>query len=500
MLKDIKATSKHTFIYALSNVSVKLVGLLLIPIYTNPDYLSRAEYGMLAVLEATVQLIVGILTLAMTQSLIRWYWDSEYKNQQKSIFYTSFSFLLFAIIIFWAFSIPFSDLASQITFGSTKFTYVFKLVFLISGFRVLNNQILALARIQLKSSIYTVVTILKLLVILGFTLYFLLVLDRSVKGVWEAALIGEVLIFIVLIPYAYKNSEFRFNKKILGEMLNYGFPLMLASISGILLVVADRYMLNFISGLEQTGIYSLGLRIANTLKIVISTSLLFALQPLRMKKMNSPDAPRFYSKIFTYSSFIFVYAILALSLFSLEILKVISSSTDYWESANLVPILSFALLFGLMKDNVVIGLSITKKTKIIGGLIVITSIFNIILNAALIPLFGIYGAAGSTLFSQILFFLLIYYSSQKYYSVPYEKSKNLILVAVSIVFVLLSLVIADLDTYLRVSIKLLMIVIFPFVLNYFNFYDAIEKEVLLKIMQSWLKPKMIKENIQRLLK
>jgi len=47
MLKDVKSTIKNALVYGLGNVSVKLVGLVLIPVYTNPVYLSMDDYGVL---------------------------------------------------------------------------------------------------------------------------------------------------------------------------------------------------------------------------------------------------------------------------------------------------------------------------------------------------------------------------------------------------------------------------------------------------------------------
>ena len=63
MLDDIRKVSKHSIVYALGNISVKIVGLILIPLYTNPEYLSEAEYGILAILEISVLMIAEVLSL-----------------------------------------------------------------------------------------------------------------------------------------------------------------------------------------------------------------------------------------------------------------------------------------------------------------------------------------------------------------------------------------------------------------------------------------------------
>jgi O-antigen/teichoic acid export membrane protein len=40
MLSNIKLAFRNSLIYGLGNVSIKLAGLILIPLYTNPQYLS----------------------------------------------------------------------------------------------------------------------------------------------------------------------------------------------------------------------------------------------------------------------------------------------------------------------------------------------------------------------------------------------------------------------------------------------------------------------------
>src|SRR6056297_224965 len=98
MLQDIKNASKHSFVYSIGNISLKLLGLILIPYYTNEAYLSHEAFGALALLEATMQLASGLFGLALAHGLKRWFWDNKYINKQKEIFFTAFSSLLVIII------------------------------------------------------------------------------------------------------------------------------------------------------------------------------------------------------------------------------------------------------------------------------------------------------------------------------------------------------------------------------------------------------------------
>ncbi len=489
MLQDIKSTSKNSTIYALGNIATKAIGLILIPIYTDPEYLSKADYGVLAVLEATVHLLVGLLSMSMANSLKRWYWDKKYINNQKSIFFTTLVFLIITLIPVIFLLTQNADIFSRLIFSKTTYSYLLKLTICSAGLQIISQHVLTLAKIQSRSGLFTFVQVSNFTLKLGLILWGILLKDRGLEAIWEAYVIGDCFTLLLLLPYVFKNISIHFQKNILLQMLSYGFPLMLATVSTVIMSVTDRYMLNSMSGLENTGIYSLGFRIANTLKIVITTSIISALTPLRMKKMTEPGNKRFYSKSMTYSGFVFAITLLGLSLFSLELIKVITGAKAYWNANGVIPLISFALLFDLLKHNATIGLIITKRTSVMGLLIFLTSVINIGLNLVFIPVWDIYGAGLATLISHIFFFLAISVASQKMYFIPYEWKKIAVMILMLVFFVITGLIISGWNVWLRLSIKIMLFIGFPFILYAFNFYEEIEIKTLKKIWKSYKNPK-----------
>ena len=79
---------KHTVVYGIGNFASKLVGFILIPLYTDEVFFSTADYGMLSLLDVTSQVLVAAMGLAFYAGLVRWYWDKEYAERQKSLFFT----------------------------------------------------------------------------------------------------------------------------------------------------------------------------------------------------------------------------------------------------------------------------------------------------------------------------------------------------------------------------------------------------------------------------
>jgi len=212
--------------------------------------------------------------------------------------------------------------------------------------------------------------------------------------------------------------------------------------------------------------------------------------------MNQPDNKRFYSKIMTYFSFLVIFFVLGLSFFAREIIKVITSSMEYWDAATIIPVISFALFFGMLKDTSLIGLQITKRTKIIGIVIFFVAILNLGLNIILIPKFKIMGAAVATLLSQVIFFIVIFINAQKHYFIPYEILKVVLMVLVGLVLFCISLLTNNMILLPRLVIKTIILLSFPFILYPFKFYEPVELDRIKGAWDKWKNPLNWRDNIK----
>ncbi|MEF8811838.1 MAG: oligosaccharide flippase family protein, partial [Bacteroidales bacterium] len=360
MLSNIKIATKDTFIYSLGNVSTKIVGLILLPLYT--DVLTVEEYGVLGTVEITLQVLVTAFSLSLYQALNRWYWDNNYRDKQNSIFFTVLVSLVLGASLMFLFFLPFSRPFSLALLDSTQYAYLFKLLLVGAFLQIISRLFLSLMRLQRKPLMFSVTNVIKMLVTLGLTIYFVAGLKRGLEGIMEAQIIGFLVFILINLKYIIRNITPAFEQSILKEMLLFSYPLAISSVSGVLITVTDRYVVRYIGGLNDMGLYSLGFKVANVLKIFVINSVGAALLPLKFKMMDKPNNKRFYSKIMTYTSFGFVILLLFLSLFSKEVIKLLAQNPEYWSAYQIVPILCFAQLFELLRRIARFGLVVVKKT------------------------------------------------------------------------------------------------------------------------------------------
>jgi O-antigen/teichoic acid export membrane protein len=486
MIENIKSAAKGTIIYGLANVSIKLIGIVLIPIYTNYKYLSKEDFGVLGIMDITYQLVIIVFGFALYQSLARWYYDPQHKASQKSMHFTIVIVNAIICCISLVLVYKFSTGISGLLFNTGKYSHLIWIMFASASVNIISTVSMMLLRLQEKARKYAAISIIKLLITLSVTIFLVVYRGRNVLGVYEATLVGELAGLIMISGDIIKNSVPRFEFRKLVQMLGYSFPLMLAAVSSVLLNTIDRYSLNYLADLDAVGTYTLAFRISNTIKVVVISSIQLSIVPIFFKKLGDQDLKRFISKSMNYSALLVMICILFVSLFSLEIVKVFSANVAYWEAANIIPILAFSMIFIMMKENVIIGLQITKSSVTMGTLIALTALCNLGLNMLLIPRFLLYGAATATIISQSGMFLLFYYVAQRKYFIPYDMKKLLMLLLIGVLLFMLSLISNNWPILPRLIFKSGLILALPLLLIPIGFFEAIELQRIKEFCQKYI--------------
>ncbi len=472
MIKSLKNTLKHTAIYSFGNLSTKLIGLILLPLFTK--LLTPDEYGILAILEISSQFLIIIFSSNINISMMRWCAEEKDKIAEKAIVFTSVVSILVISVFLSVILIPFSSNFSILFFDSNKFKIYFTILFLTSSFGLFNLIPLNLIRLREKSVLYSVFTTIKFTTIMLLDIYFLVYEKMGVEGIILSQLIGQVLLSVMSIPFILKNIVFRFKFKILIEMLRYGLPLVFATISGLILSMGDKFIVKFISGDASVGLYTLGGRVAGIINVFIIQSFNLGYVPIAYKKIDTAGSNRFFSKVLTYYIFILIIAALTLSLFGKELIELFALNSKYWVSYTVVPLLAFAFVFKGMQNVFSLGFQFTKKTSYNVYIVLASAILNVILDFILVTRMGFIGAAIATLISFIFMTILTYIYSQKVYHISFELVKIFKMLIIGTVLFFASFLFKDIDLILRIISKIVLISLFPLLLYFWNFYEEIE--------------------------
>jgi len=479
MLNRIKKNIKHTAIYSLGNIATKLIGIVLLPLYTT--HITVAEYGILGILEITILLLTQLLILSQNQALLRFYNLNEYRDKKKNTLFTINIFLVTIGLVFVLMGCTFSNKLSLLFSKPAEFSIYFRLSCLIIFIRVLNNLYLSVLRADEKSRLYTISNIVKLLFIMGFNIYFVAFARIGIKGILYSYLIGDGVLFLILFPGRIFEMTPKFDSKILKAALIFGFPLIFSSLSHMLLNMGNRYILKLLVNYEEVGLYNLGYKVAGVLNMFLIQSFTLGLLPSAYKMYGQKGDKRYYSKMLTYFMFVLCWSGLGLSLFSKEVIKLLALNPDYWAAYTVVPVIVLAYVFSGGKSVTSLGMYLTGKTRFIAYNTIFAMLLNIGLNFLLIPKYGMMGAAIATLITFIVLYVISQIMSNRFYKIPFDNRKILNLLLLSIVLYFIPYLFYDMRLITNIIVKILILISFPFLLYMFNFYEEIEIETIKKI-------------------
>ncbi|MBK7212018.1 MAG: oligosaccharide flippase family protein [Bacteroidales bacterium] len=378
----------------------------------------------------------------------------------------------------------------------SEYTHVIRIMAVASMIQMVIIMPSTLLRVQEKATLYTLGNIVQMIVMLSFTVWFIVGLKWGIESIYYAQILGLIAYLAILSKFIVINVQLRFETKLLKEIIVFCLPLFISTLAVVLLNQADRLIIKYYGQLGDVGLYTLAFRLSNTLNILLVASISFAIQPLIYKKMDDPNNKRFYSKLMTYFVFVVMIFVMGMAFFGKEFVKLFARREEYYASFELIPILSLAILFNMMKDMAMIGLQITKKTGVIAAIVVAVSASGILLNFLLVPAFQNQGAALARFIAAVIFFLLVYFYSQRAYRIPYEMKKLLLMILLAIMLYLPVIWINELNLFIRIITKSFLIAVYPILLYLFNFFEKAEVDAIKFGWEKWSSLKNFGINIK----
>lgn len=422
MSSKIKELFLSTSLYGIGGVSIRVIGFLLLPFYLK--YLSPAEYGVVEIVNTLMTVLTIILGFGMSSAVFREYYREDNELYKKRIIGTAFIFLVISDVIIISVLLLLKTTLSRILIGVEGHDYIFSLILINVFFLATLNLTLAVVRANekpLQFSLYNVVrTILYATVNLVLVSFF----KRGYIGVVEGICFSTIATVIISSPVLFRNISLKFSLNALKRMLTFGIPIVFSGLSVWVLNLTDRYMLKFLLSPEiaytQIGIYSLAAKLSTIGKMIIIQPFELSWGVAMFKHEKSSDATDFYAQTFKYFVIIAALFYTITVLFSENVIKLLSSNSNYCEAFEIVPFLTGSAMFSGIFIVLSVGLTLTYKNRYSSIATIVAACLNIFLNLILIPHFYIKGAAIASLVSSVIMVIMQYLFSQKFYRIKYN--------------------------------------------------------------------------------
>ena len=218
----------------------------------------------------------------------------------------------------------------------------------------------------------------------------------AVANSLDYGLIGFTLIFL----YLKKGSGFSFSFSRAKSMLSSSKHYIVAAMMLVIIQNTDHIMITNMDGKAENGFYSAAITCATAAQFVY-LAIIDSFRPLILqnKKDNSPDYEKNVIRLYSITLFLALVQCVIMTVFAKFIVNILYGS-DYSRTVPVLQILVWYFIFSVMGAVRNVWILAEEKQKYLWIINLSGALFNIGLNALLIPILGACGAAMASLATQ----------------------------------------------------------------------------------------------------
>lgn len=407
-----------------------LVGLFTTPLITR--LVDPEQYGQATIFGTYANIALMVLSLGMDQALVRYFYKEEGLRYQKKLLWCCWTIpAILATLVFSLWS--FFGVKSNFILVNEMFYLFILYVFVL----ILNRFAILLLRLTKKTNVYSALNVLQKLAYVCMALSAIKIIQGDYYRLLVVANISAYFIVTVIAMFAERRLwnpfGIRGNLTVsISEMVKYGFPLMVANGIYMIFQAIDKLSLNYFCSYSDVGIYSSAMSLMSVIAIVSSTfNTIWAPASVEHYEKEQDDKS-FYVKGNQYITVImFTFG---LTLMLCKDIIVLLLGEKYREASYILPFLILQPIMYTISETTVVGIYFKKKSYASLIISAVSCIVNLAGNFLLIPILGPKGAAVSTGFSYIVFFVLRTCFSNLYYYVNYGLCRFAIITVITVGF------------------------------------------------------------------
>lgn len=418
---------KLTLLYSIGNFASKVISLLLFFVYTY--YLSKENIGYFDLLLTTVGWITPIVSLQVSESVLRWTIsskDDHHRVATGSIVSIAINTTIFIALFFIA-----------------SYFYEFNHKYLIAIFIIVQTiypVILQFARGTGNNRIYVISGVLYSALYTFFSLLGIITLNLKIEGL----IIANILAVLFTVAYLSWQINFlkfinfrKFDLSFTKEMLKYSIPLIPNTLSWWAISTIDRYVVLVYLGASSNGLFAVGMKFP-TILLMITNIFGMAWQEKGIKSFNDENRNSYYSNIFD-KYFTGLFTLIILLICSTKLILHFVVPDNYYEVWTFIPFLYFAVGFQALSAFYGVGYIGSKNTKGALETTIYGVVVAIVLNLILVPRIGLLGSSISMFAGYFCMFIVRLYKTKVFFQITLPIRKMVILGGTCILVTIINL-------------------------------------------------------------
>jgi O-antigen/teichoic acid export membrane protein len=399
----------HVSQFSLASLLTTLAGFVSFPLLTR--IFSVADYGVMSLVAASVTIAVAVGKLGVQQSVLRYHSEIVAGKRSYTLLQLS-STTVFGMAATGtavaALLLAATWLAPAGVLGDARVRALLAIMSIAVAMQVVGSPLVNFTRAQMRTTLLVTYQVAKKYLGLALILGAVFLVARTLTAFYTATAIGEALAVVALAFVLFRRGGLprprlaAFSRPLFREMLAFGIPMMVGyELSGVVLAVGDRYVIEALVGPEPLGLYAAAYNLCEYVQLVVISSVGQAIMPIYMQMWDQKGreaTAAFIDQCLRSYLLLGAPVVAGVAAVGAELLPALASS-KYASATVVLPWVIAGMVVDGTNAMVGAGLFIERRTRHIMAIIMSCAALNIGLNVVLVPRIGIVGSAIATLVS-----------------------------------------------------------------------------------------------------
>jgi O-antigen/teichoic acid export membrane protein len=381
--------------YLAGGVLLGLGNVVLIPLYTRT--LAPREFGVYALLDVTILLLVAVTALKLDVSYLKWFADLEPARRGELLGTTLLAGLGASasggLILFLLLTSRFGESSFHVSIKS----YVWLLLPIVV-LENLQSLLLTDLRARRYAISYSAAAVVRLACMISVSYYLLAVRHAGLPGLFLGRLAGDAAGVLYLGAISLRFVVWKFAPSLLRPMLSFGLPLIWSTFAVMLQDASGRYFLSRSGTLADVGVLGAAIKVGSVFQILVAAPFGVAWGGLLFQIAKQPNAKIIYAKILNYVYVLALGIALLLAILAPQLVHIFTAPA-YYSAIGILPLILLVRAMNVIEQPAATGIYIAGRTVFFAGIYSIALALNLLLLRQLVPRYGAAGVGWAWLLS-----------------------------------------------------------------------------------------------------
>jgi O-antigen/teichoic acid export membrane protein len=392
--------------------------------------LTVAEYGLFYAVFAFISLFSLFRDPGLSSALAKYIPEFTVRKRFSEIKSSIASVLLIQASLGIAFSAALFILSDKIAlsvFGTLDAALPIRILSVWFFVEIFRSLVVTLTQGFQHMAAYSSINFFHVLLIFVFTTFFIGALRLDINGVALSYLLAAALISILGAIFFVKKypqiflKKISINKPLLKKLLMFGLPIFIGGFGSLILTYTDTLTITVFRSLDEVGLYQAAQPSARILWY-LTTTLTVVLYPMisELWAKNEKTLLRQALHFLTKFSFILIIPLALVFIAFPDIVINVLFGSRYLGGAAVLQIFGLASIVYALYDILITVITGIGRPFVVTKTIAIMALFNLVGDLALVPRYGIEGAAMITFTSFVIGLVLAVCYARKFikFTVP----------------------------------------------------------------------------------